>query len=384
MRKTLLLLLLTSLILLCSCNEKPLTIVHASDLHYLSPTLVESRAFIEDLAQKSDGKDFPDVGLITDAFISQMLKEKPAAVVLSGDLTFNGEEVSHRELHDKLLKLKDNGIKVFVIPGNHDVYQTAYRFTADGSVIIEGTQPQTFEDIWGDFGYNDALYADPMSLSYVAELDEFTWLLAVDTNTGSTGLVRTVTLSWLEPILKKAQEEGIRVISTTHQNLFIHNPSFDWGYRISNNTKLISLFEKYSVHLNLSGHLHIQHTVSEGEITDIAVSSLCVTPLQYGVLRIKDNSYTYDTKEIRDSYLQERAMFFFDQSTANKGGRNATSETVLSLIKQINREYFRGAYSKFDEKALEELRSDEKAFSNYINKISQDNQTDHRHAKGTL
>ena len=58
---------------------------------------------------------------IIDEFIDVVKKEKPDIVVLTGDLSFNGEKGSHQGLADKLMKIKDAGITVAVIPGNHDV-----------------------------------------------------------------------------------------------------------------------------------------------------------------------------------------------------------------------------------------------------------------------
>ena len=44
---------------------------------------------------------------ITDAFIEEVINRQPDRLILSGDLTFNGEEKSHEELAMKFLKSRE-------------------------------------------------------------------------------------------------------------------------------------------------------------------------------------------------------------------------------------------------------------------------------------
>ena len=95
------------------------TIVHISDLHYISPSLYDYER-LKNLSYKGDGKATHIEDQILDAFIEEMLLLSPEAVMISGDLTYNGETESHKDLRAKLETLRNNGIKVFVIMGNHD------------------------------------------------------------------------------------------------------------------------------------------------------------------------------------------------------------------------------------------------------------------------
>lgn len=142
---------------LVGCAKPELTIVHVSDMHYFSPSLIENENFMWKVTMESDGKDTVQSALIAQAFVGDMLKLKPDAVVVTGDLTLNGEEASHEELRDLLGKLKDIGIEVYVMTGNHDVNMTAYRYTNDGVEEVPSFGSQRFEDHWWDFGYGDAL-----------------------------------------------------------------------------------------------------------------------------------------------------------------------------------------------------------------------------------
>ena len=71
---------------------------------------------------------------VMDAFLDDMKEEDPDLLILSGDLTLDGEKASHEELAELLEGLSEAGIEVAVIPGNHDINNPdARRYTADGA-----------------------------------------------------------------------------------------------------------------------------------------------------------------------------------------------------------------------------------------------------------
>ena len=355
------------------CSKPELTIVHVSDMHYFYPSLIENEDFMWKVAMESDGKDTVQSALIAQAFVDDMLKLKPDAVVVTGDLTLNGEEASHEELRDLLGKLKDIGIEVYVMTGNHDVNMTAYRYTNDGVEEVPSFGSQRFENHWWDFGYGEALSQDRWSNSYIAELNEKTWLLSVDSNTGSKGTIRKSTLDWIDENLAKANQEGIRVISATHQNLFVHNENFVWGYQLNNAAALIELYEKYGVEVNLSGHLHVQTIVESNGIADIAVSALVDTPLQYGILTVSGDKLSYRTREISNEALKSKAKEVFDECTRNKVKNEllnvldpVVAQKMMDIAVQLNREYFLGKFSKVDEEALALWKESDGFFAKYL------------------
>lgn len=358
---------------LVGCAKPELTIVHVSDMHYFSPSLIENEDFMWKVAMESDGKDTVQSALIAQAFVDDMIKLKPDAVVVTGDLTLNGEEASHEELRDLLGKLKDIGIEVYVMTGNHDVNMTAYRYTNDGVEEVPSFGSQRFEDHWWDFGYGDALSQDRWSNSYIAKLNEKTWLLAVDSNTGSKGTIRKSTLDWIDENLAKAKQEGIRVISATHQNPFVHNENFVWGYQLNNAAALIELYEKYGVEVNLSGHLHVQTIVESNGIADIAMSALVDTPLQYGILTVSGDKLSYRTREISNEALKSKAKEVFDECTRNKVKNEllnvsdpVVAQKMMDIAVQLNREYFLGRFSKVDEEALALWKESDSFFAKYL------------------
>ena len=148
------------------------TIVQISDIHYLSPSLYDYDR-LRNLTLIGDGKATHIMDKVMDEFVSEMLELSPGAVVVTGDLTYNGEKKSHEELKDKLSILEKNGIKVFVLMGNHDTGNaTPYALYKDGVVETEGITAMEAEGLWMDFGYGEAVSKDPASNSYMAEVSD--------------------------------------------------------------------------------------------------------------------------------------------------------------------------------------------------------------------
>ena len=292
--KLLLLLLLSLLIPAASAQGEEATIAVASDLHYLSPQLVEDGDTLLRIVRAADGKVTHYTPWITEAFVQRMLELRPDCVVLSGDLTLNGARESHAELIGRLTRLRDGGVPVLVIPGNHDCTGVAYRFVKGGALPIVAETDALFRADYADFGLNQAQSVDAASFSYTYVLRPDLWLLLLDANTAAApGALLEETLAWAEEQLQAAQAAGARVIAVAHQNALVHYKGFETGFPIANADRLVELLRQYDVRLCLSGHMHLQHILQEAGFTDIATSALSVWPHHYGLLRVAGDRAEY-------------------------------------------------------------------------------------------
>ena len=102
-------------------EKEDLKIIVASDIHYFLKDYYQDCEWFEDSMLYGDGKMVTYGDEIVDAFVQAVIQEKPDLVVLTGDLSFNGEKGSHQKLAQKLEQLKEKNIQVAVIPGNHDI-----------------------------------------------------------------------------------------------------------------------------------------------------------------------------------------------------------------------------------------------------------------------
>lgn len=250
--KKIFLLLTTLLINSCFVNNTPqLTYYIATDLHYLSDSLLssENEVYIKENLT-SDGRVMEYDNEIIDAFIDQINMDNPDYLMLTGDLTLNGEIPSHIDLANKLKKI--NKTKVLVIPGNHDILNfNAKSFYNDYFQNIDATSIEQFKEIYADFGYTGAYSYDTNTLSYIYETSDDTWAMMLDTSLykynmemGMTligGQIENDTLSWIEENLIYAKNNNISVTTFMHHNLLVHNELFKSSYTLYNYEQVLSL-----------------------------------------------------------------------------------------------------------------------------------------------
>ena len=108
-----------------------------------------------------------------DQLLDTLKHQKPDLVLITGDLTEGGQLASHEYVKEKLNELRTAGLKIFVIPGNHDLTGTV-----------------DFGEFYKDFGYSDATARE--GLSYVTE--PFPGLTLLGINSGTDGKLSEETL----------------------------------------------------------------------------------------------------------------------------------------------------------------------------------------------
>ena len=274
-------------------------LIVATDLHYISPEICDFGSYFTHMMDSADSKLTHYCEELSEAFLDEVIAEQPAALLLTGDLSFNGARESHAALADKLRRVEAAGVPVLVLTGNHDVYnRNAARFEGDSFTRLATCTSDDFRAVYRDFGIGEAICVDDDSLSYLYPLSDRIWVLMMDFNTAHDFCgVSEETLRWTEEQLARAKREGKTVLAAGHQNLFAHS-AFVSGYVIDGADGLSALLRAYEVPLFLSGHLHIQHWRTEDGLTEIATSALSVYPCQYGVLHMSPDTLRYETRRV--------------------------------------------------------------------------------------
>ncbi len=291
--------------------EEPLTLLVANDLHYLSPSLLGDGSYFREPVARADGKTVHYSGEITDAFLWEVMEKKPQALILAGDLTLSGAKASHEELAARLQEVKEAGVDILVIPGNHDLDTTAVDYSGETLREAPGTSSAEFVALYEPLLPAERLVSrDQDSFSYFYEVSEKLWVLMLDTNTYGKGFVKDSTLEWLDGQLAVAARERIDVVSVTHQNLYAHSDMLSFGYQLYNADALLAVFEKHgNVQCNLSAHVHIQ-SIYEGEgPVELVTSALCVSGLHYGELTYNGKGIDYAARTAAASeYAEEMGL----------------------------------------------------------------------------
>lgn len=330
---------------------QPLRLMVATDLHYLSPRLTDGGALFMRTIERGDGKLVEHMDAVVDALIDRVLELRPDALVLTGDLTFNGERESLLDLREKLRRVQAEGIPALLLPGNHDIGSIfACRYEGDAAYLTTNISQDDFRALCGEFGPDRALSADKNSFSYVYELAEDVRLLFLDANTaGAGGKLRDETIQWARDQMRAAEEAGARVISVTHQNLLPQSGLLNKGYVIGNRKEVLELLREGGVRTNLSGHSHILHATEEDGLTDYCTEALSLTPLRYALVELDEaRNIRYRTESL--PLLQREAAERFDSCSRLKLEPAAAAlelpedqaAELLEFAVQLNRAYFTG------------------------------------------
>ena len=98
-------------------KNSDLTMFISSDIHYLGKELYDDGEAFQKYTENSNGRNFLYIDEVVDAFAYEIENKKPDILIISGDLTNNGEKNNHLKLTEKLRKIEDSSnTRVFVIP----------------------------------------------------------------------------------------------------------------------------------------------------------------------------------------------------------------------------------------------------------------------------
>lgn len=294
-----------------------------SDIHVLNPELVENLDnyyFVREMGnnRKLQVQSYE----IFCAYIDTIKALKPELLLIPGDLTKDGEVLSHQCVAQKLQELFDMGIPTLVIPGNHDMEnEQGFHYTMDGRENAETATPETFEQIYWNFGYKDPLARDPNSLSYVCEPIDGLRFIGIDDcripSRGDTkkgiaeyGRILPETLEWVLEQADKASDEGKVVIAAVHHQMLQHYVDQEKLMETSATEKgdsIARLFADHGIRVVLTGHMHmpdvskIKGFSTDNNITEISSASPISYPSQFRVLTISNDLATMrvDTRSLK-------------------------------------------------------------------------------------
>lgn len=314
----LLFLLFLAMIQLQGCTKvssNPIKMGVISDSHYLSEQLMGDGNALQNYINMS-GKDIRDVPLVLEQVLDDYQNSDIEVLLIPGDITKDGEKQSHIDFRKKLQPLIDKGVKIFVIPGNHDInIPHSVRYEGDNTYPVENVSPQEFAEIYTDCGYGNALRRDTASLSYVAELNDNTWLLAIDAakykeytanKTLSSGRIQPETERWILDVFDEAKRHNKEVIGMMHYGLVEHFPMqayFFKDYIVDDWQRMAPLLADLGMKAIFTGHFHANDITEYkspigNKIYDIETGSLVAYAYPYRFVEISDKGFKVKTKNV--------------------------------------------------------------------------------------
>jgi 3',5'-cyclic AMP phosphodiesterase CpdA len=411
-------------------SGQDLTFCIISDPHYLAKDLTDNGEAFKKYVSSSNGTQLNYIDKILDAFIFEMKNKKPDILVISGDLTSNGEKKSHIEFAKKLSIIEENGTSVYVVPGNHDILNPWARgFKGDEQYVAESISDKDFSRIYGAFGFDEAVSRDKYSLSYLVQPSEDLWLLMIDSNKYKNnftvgypqmdGELSKGTLDWIKKCTAMAKEKGANIITVMHHNVLDHDDIIRKDYTLNNSKEALEVFKEGNLHLVLSGHDHIQDIISDKKdsktLYGIASGSIAVYPHLYGTLKYsdRDKSISYNTsivdvegwsrysgindknlnnfKNYSEDYFSKFAYDTAYKQLMEEGGySNEEIKTMAETVKTLSLRYFAGTENLNSKDVLNSegyklwLKSPDNGLKQRVLDISSDRDTDDNNIKFSL
>ena len=257
-------------IVLVSCAEKPYVIVQIADAQLgftaADKSQKEGTEYVNDLTYEID--------CLTKA-VSIVNEIKPDAVVFTGDQVNRCNDSEQWDAFARVISKIDPAIKVFHIPGNHDV------IISDGDV---DTTP--FTDRYGEDRF--------------IHVDRGVRLAGINSNLIKYNDPREAEqIGWMKDVLTKDTPEEVSIIFS-HHPFFLKNIDEEDGYfqiQKDKRQEYFNICTELDVNALYAGHLHND---SEGAYEGIPVSTTTSVAFQIGPAQPSIRVITVSDGEVSD------------------------------------------------------------------------------------
>lgn len=328
-----------------------------SDPHYYAPELgTTGTAFNNYLS--SDRKMLAESKAILESTIDLIKNSDAEIVLVCGDLTKDGELLSHQQFAKHLKQLKDAGKKVYVIDGNHDINNPdASSYNADQVTSVANITPADFKKIYHNYGYGDAVAVDPNSLSYAVDPAPGLRIIAMDSALYDTniadhapktaGAFSTSRQAWIDAEIADGVAKGKRVIGMMHHGVTNHfslESQLFPEYVIQDADQVASDLRSKGMKVVFTGHFHAQD-ITEKQlpnnqvIFDVETGSLMTYPVPYRSVDLaSDGKLTINTNRVNNINYDTGNESFqnYAKGFLVKGLEDLVPQMLAGIIMQQN------------------------------------------------
>lgn len=280
------------------------TIVVLADPHVMAPSLLvnEGKAWTNYLAGQRKLVDYSQA--LFDLMMSKIKDEiRPDLVLIPGDLTKDGEQVSHAYVIAKLDELRSAGIPTLVIPGNHDRGKNgnAVYYDGDKTTPADVATNDWFATQYAAYGYGPGSEREPTTLTYATE--PIPGLVVIGIDSGTKGTVSEKTLNWVVEQATAATANGKRVLAMMHHPLiphFVGLENFVETAVVANYETVRNALADAGINVVFTGHFHTSDIAKDWnadlskEIYDVNTGSLISYPCDYRLVTLREDLSALD------------------------------------------------------------------------------------------
>lgn len=335
--------------------HKPFRFAVIADSHYYAQSLGTSGEAYE-LRSGSDQKCLAETDALLRAVFAKLAQSDAEAVLIAGDLTNNGEIVSHEGFRALLYELKKKK-PVYVITATHDWCSDGHNRRYEGDQVILDVPCLASEelgDFYRDFGLSQAHSTFTTHLggkSACIAVNDDVWLLALNDDSNNKGRAGYTPehLDWIQEQLAAAKEQNKQVIAVQHHLLMTHvTPLFSGGSTIGDRDEVAPFLADAGLRYLFTGHFHMhdimQYTSPAGNsIYDINLASISGYPAPTVYATLSDDglqietdfleSFTYEGQTLGQDFLRAHLTGMFTRvlDAAAAGDKQTTIKRLNAL-----------------------------------------------------
>ena len=327
-----------------------------SDPHYYSEKLGNS-GLAYTMRENSDQKMLAHSKGVITAALEQIKYSDIDFLLIAGDLTNDGELISHEEMRYLLSQFKES-FPIYVITATHDWCCDGNPRRFDGIYVyrdVKTLKPEELRDFYKDFGPEEAIseyFTHQNKSSYVIRPCENVSIFCLDDDQdgqGNSGYSEEH-FNWIKNELKKAKERGDFVFGMQHHHMLL--TEFDRVINsksaVERKEKLCKDFADAGLSIMFTGHSHMHHirkveSDDGNHFYEFNVASICGYPAPIVYCTLTDEGiktetkhlekYTYKNEVFTNDHLKAHATFLFENIfIAAKKKRKTEFVTLLGSI----------------------------------------------------
>ncbi len=292
-----------------------------SDLHYFDPSLLVRKGSSFQKYVEGDRKLLEHSAAIVASLVDSLIEAHPDVVLVSGDMTKDGELANHKGVIEQLSRLNKRDIPVLVVAGNHDVNNPeSVAFDGDREVPVPTVTSEEFKQLYEPLMMNTVVARGP-ELCYVAEPVEGLWVISMDAsqyqyNDGrewpvTEGKLSDEEVAWIVEQTREGIRHGKTVFGLMHQGLLEHFEGEAMvfpEYVIADWQDISKQLFEAGMYVVFTGHFHAQDIVERtmydvtksphNGIYDIETGSVVTYPCPYRLMTLDGNTLAIETRHV--------------------------------------------------------------------------------------
>lgn len=243
---------------------QPLTLTVLTDIHHYSEKIGVSGKAYETANAKSQIL-LAEAGNVLFETFEQIAEDNRSDIVLiSGDITSNGDFESHKEIISMLRSLKSRGKRVYVITATHDFRKggEAPLYIGDKRISVPAATRDLLFEMYREFGPDEAISVHRESMSYIIQLCDGYRLFALndDSNCNGKSGFSDECFEWIKENAEKAREDNQFIVAMTHHPLIAPSPIYEIigkGDMLGDYNERIEQLADLGIQFIFTGHTHI-------------------------------------------------------------------------------------------------------------------------------